>query len=203
MTYPIGGGQPVAANTINDVTLGASTPSHNYVGRLWINDKAVPSLYYNSQYNLLTTPSRIALLKAASPGAVVSSQVQDTSLFQINDISVPTAHAIRLAIKYTLTGTGSPHSRLGLKINGTTVNNTTSGPGFNVETTNDGIVVINVFRRDGGSNMGFFHGDSNTVRLGTTASIPGAVITSLEVLAQMLGASRSLTAVSYKLWEFR
>lgn len=202
MTIAAGGGV-VEPGQFNQVTLGVQ-PSHPFPGQMWVDDQAVSYLYYGGQFNILADAGRTRMLRKASPAAAVSSQTQDTSWFTISGLSIPTAHQVRLALQFSLTGTGSPHSRIGLKINGTTiVNNTTSGQGFVVETTNDKVLNIVIGRRDAGTVMGTFQGDSGNRRVGTTNAVPGAVITSIEVLAQMLGASRSLTADSYQLWEFR
>lgn len=197
------GGREVEPSQFNQVTLGVQ-PSHPFDGELWVDGNAIPYLYYGGQFNLLGESGKARLLRKGTPGASSGSQTQDTSLFTITGLEVPTAHMLRLAIKFSLTGTGTPHSRMGLKINSTIVNNTLASNGFDVLTAAPGCVAISIGQRAASGNRGMMYGGSaSDIRVGATAAIPNAVITGLEILIQMGGASRTLTADSYQLWEFR
>lgn len=203
----VAGGLPVVATKFNEIAVGLQ-PSNPFAGQLWVDDtpdNGITSYLRDAtQFNLLNSAgARVHQLAYSEASYVVSSEVADTTLFEITGIDVATAHMLRLNLRYTTTGAGTPLFRFGFRVNSTTVNTTASGPGFEVN-AGAGALSIVVCTRLGGANLGFFQAPSNKIaKLGVSAGIPTATISSLRVTVQMLGASRSVTVNHYELWEYR
>jgi hypothetical protein len=202
----VSGGLGIAPSEFNDIAIGVQ-PTHPFVGQLWIDDTPaggiVPYMYKTGGFALLDPPAQIRLLSSGSPAAVVSSQTQDTLAFEITGLTVPTASALALNFLYTTTGSGSPLARIGLAVNGTTVNTTLVSVGYPIEVGTIEPLHIQIGRRDGGTVGAFFQQALVPLKVGITAVVPSAIITSIRVNAQMLGATRTVTFHSYKLWEYR
>lgn len=199
------GGQPVSARSFNVIAVGAQ-PSNPFPGQVWVDDTpdtgVVPYLY-SDQFNLLSESSRTRLLTSSDDEYTTASESANTVLFAITGLAVPTAHMLRLSLRFTTTGTGNPLGRFGLRVNSTVVNTTASGHGMNFANGSTQHVSVFLGRRTGGINQGFFQWQDRAHRVGISTGIPTEAFTEIELRAQMLGGSRSVTLLGYRLWEFR
>lgn len=180
------GGQPATAAQFNQLVVGDTTPSSPTAGDLWTDTTYAPTLKIRgtSSYTTLQAQANPLRLIERTADATVTGTSDNQTLLSVANLNVPTTSTLELVAMVRATVSG----RLGLAVNGTTVNTTATTNHYWPLGTGNRLYECRflIGRRDSGSNLGYLCiGSYAAILLGATASIPTAAITSVTLLSRV------------------
>lgn len=188
----------VTALKANETSIGTTAPASPFTGQLWIDTSGnlypPPAKRYNgSTWDVIGTkagvnPTNQGRIFARDFAASDSSNVDNTVLGTISGLSIPTSQPFELIICYA--PGDNTNFRLGLSINGTTVNSTAAAPidKYNGTTTTQNVQMCRLYfpRRDVNvtGQCAIACGRGGPLSIGVTAVVPNATITSIGILCK-------------------
>lgn len=180
------GGQPATADQFNQIVVGNTTPAAPVAGDLWADTTYTTTLKIRgtSSYTTLQAQTNPLRLAERTADATVTGTSDNQTLLAISNLSVPTTSTLELVAVVRPSVSG----RLGLAINGTTVNTTATSNHYLALGTGNRLYECRflIGRRDSGANVGYLClGSYPLILLGATAAIPTATITSVTLLSRV------------------